>query len=229
MSDVKEFKVGDEVFAISPFEDDWRPGVCKILEMDLAQPFSFHVKGGFNQDSFYIDKVFKTETEAWKEWAKNKLKLLNQLNNKLENGRILFTLLKGGITEEELQASYYSRDYWETRVASSETKKGYVDWLVYEILIQLADYPREYYLQPFEKRKQPLFKKGTKILSLDGEYADTEEFGQNTFTGKNVIGEIIDVLPEQENCYSVAFPKGVTVFMDDQELLDKEGYVILGQ
>lgn len=59
---------------------------------------------------------------------------------------------------------------------------------------------------------------GTKICSVLGEMADTEEYGQDTETGPHAIGEIASVLEDQENCYSVVFPKGVWVFLSGAEL-----------
>lgn len=230
MTKTPEFKVGDEVFAILPNHPVKRPYKCVIKLIAMNEPGTFPYLVGCDEDSIQnaVWEVFTSQEEAWKKWSQWILsQLIHSTPTAINSKSILSTVLMGGIDEKELQATYYSKDWWETCVGRGETKKGYVEWLVYEILIGLADYPREFLLQPFERPKEPLFKKGTKVLSLDGEYADTEDFGQNTFTGENAIGVITDVLPDQENCYSVAFPKGVSVFMSDQELLDKGSYVIL--
>ena len=69
---------------------------------------------------------------------------------------------------------------------------------------------------------------GTRILSIKGETSDTDS-GQDVSTGAHAEGIISDVLPEQAHCYSVDFPKGVSVFLSPQELADSSRYLALGR
>jgi hypothetical protein len=62
-------------------------------------------------------------------------------------------------------------------------------------------------------------KKGSYIISAFGERGDTA-FGEDTFTGHNAVGQVTDVFPEQEDAYSVAFPRGISVFLSAEELSD---------
>ncbi|PPD43764.1 MAG: hypothetical protein CTY16_12555 [Methylobacter sp.] len=67
---------------------------------------------------------------------------------------------------------------------------------------------------------------GSKIVSLFGETADTDA-GQDVFTGANAEGVVGQILPDQEHCYSVLFPKEVSVFLSLAEITDKGRYRIL--
>jgi len=64
---------------------------------------------------------------------------------------------------------------------------------------------------------------GIKILSFHGEMSDTNE-AQDVHTGPNAIGEVIDILENQEHCFSVAFSKGVSIFLSKDELMDSSKY-----
>jgi hypothetical protein len=53
--------------------------------------------------------------------------------------------------------------------------------------------------------------------------SDTADAG-DVATGPNAVGVVSGVHPGQEHCYSVAFPKGVSVFLSDAELADTACY-----
>lgn len=67
---------------------------------------------------------------------------------------------------------------------------------------------------------------GTRIISIKGETSDTDSV-QDIFTGTHAEGIISDLLPEQEHCYAVNFPKGVSVFLSPKEVADNRNYVVL--
>jgi hypothetical protein len=67
---------------------------------------------------------------------------------------------------------------------------------------------------------------GTKVISLQGETSDTED-GQDVFTGINAEGIVEDILPDQENAFSVVFPNGVCVFLSIQEITDTSRYQLV--
>jgi len=67
---------------------------------------------------------------------------------------------------------------------------------------------------------------GTRIRSIRGETAWVDEEGE-VETGPQAVGTVTQVLPEQEHCYSVAFDKGVWVFLSDGELADSQSYLVL--
>jgi hypothetical protein len=72
----------------------------------------------------------------------------------------------------------------------------------------------------------PLPHIGTKIISLQGEISDTTD-AVDVFTGINAEGVIDGIFPEQENCFSVVFQKGVGVFLSAAEITDKANYRII--
>jgi hypothetical protein len=67
---------------------------------------------------------------------------------------------------------------------------------------------------------------GTRIISIKGETSDTDSV-QDIFTGTHAEGIIFDVLPEQEHCYAVNFPAGVSVFLSPKEVADNSNYLVL--
>ena len=71
-----------------------------------------------------------------------------------------------------------------------------------------------------------LYPVGTRIISIHGETSDTEA-AQDVFTGPNAQGVISQVLTDQEHCYSVDFPLGVSVFLSSSEIADSSNYEII--
>lgn len=69
----------------------------------------------------------------------------------------------------------------------------------------------------FDVSEESFLPIGAKLYSHPGQISDTD-YGQDVWSGDKVIGEIIGVFPEQENCYSAQFPKGVTVFLSKEEV-----------
>lgn len=66
---------------------------------------------------------------------------------------------------------------------------------------------------------------GTLITSIHGE-SNAMDFGE-IFTGPNVEGFIETVIPEQESCYSVVFPKsGAAIWLTEAEVRDTTNYTI---
>jgi hypothetical protein len=64
---------------------------------------------------------------------------------------------------------------------------------------------------------------GTKVISIQGETSDTED-GQDVFTGVDAEGIVEQILPDQENAFSVVFPNGVGVFLGIREITDPTRY-----
>lgn len=77
-------------------------------------------------------------------------------------------------------------------------------------------------------RTTPRWPEGTRVLSIQGEMSDTDE-ATDVHTGPDAVGTIDAVLPGQENCYSVVFPNGVGVFLNNEELADPARYRILAE
>ena len=67
----------------------------------------------------------------------------------------------------------------------------------------------------------------THIISLEGECAWVDGHGE-VETGPNVEGIIVDVLPEQERCYSVLFGE-VWIFLSEVEVEDTSKYLICSE
>ncbi len=66
---------------------------------------------------------------------------------------------------------------------------------------------------------------GTLITSIHGE-SNSMDYGE-IFTGPNVEGFIETVIPEQETCYSVVFPKsGAAIWLTEEEVRDATSYTI---
>jgi hypothetical protein len=72
----------------------------------------------------------------------------------------------------------------------------------------------------FDVAEDSLLPIGTKLYSSLGVTSDTSE-GQDVWSGSAVIGEIVGLFPEQVNCYSAMFPKGVTVFLSKEEVANQ--------
>ena len=71
-----------------------------------------------------------------------------------------------------------------------------------------------------------LYPVGTRIISIQGETSDTDT-NQDVFTGPNALSVISQVLNDQEHCYSVDFPLGVSVFLSSSEIADSSNYEII--
>jgi hypothetical protein len=79
---------------------------------------------------------------------------------------------------------------------------------------------------PGSKNLADYFAVGTRIISIFGESADTDE-GQDVFTGLNAEGLITEVLLCQEHCYGVDFPLGVSVFLSPADLAESKYYQVV--
>jgi hypothetical protein len=80
-------------------------------------------------------------------------------------------------------------------------------------------------MNPITDKPNSLYPVGTRIISIHGETSDTEA-AQDVFTGPNAQGVISQVLTDQEHCYSVDFPLGVSVFLSPSEMADSSKYKI---
>ena len=80
-------------------------------------------------------------------------------------------------------------------------------------------------MNPITDKPNSLYPVGTRIISIHGETSDTEA-AQDVFTGPNAQGVISQVLTDQEHCYSVDFPLGVSVFLSPFEITDSSKYQI---
>ena len=80
-------------------------------------------------------------------------------------------------------------------------------------------------MNPITDKPNSLYPVGTRIISIHGETSDTEA-AQDVFTGPNAQGVISQVLTDQEHCYSVDFPLGVSVFLSPSEMADSSKYQI---
>lgn len=69
---------------------------------------------------------------------------------------------------------------------------------------------------------------GTMVLSIRGETGDSGQF-QDMRTGPMAKGVISAVLPDQEHCYGVDFPLGISVFLSPAELNITEQYRVFDQ
>lgn len=76
------------------------------------------------------------------------------------------------------------------------------------------------------KNEAGFFPVGTRIISIFGETADTED-SVGVFTGFGAEGCISALLPGQEHCYAVDFPLGVSVFISPMELADSSLYQVI--
>lgn len=79
---------------------------------------------------------------------------------------------------------------------------------------------------PGSKNVADYFAVGTRIISIFGESADTDD-GQDVFTGLNAEGLITEVLLCQEHCYGVDFPLGVSVFLSPADLAESKYYQVV--
>lgn len=78
-------------------------------------------------------------------------------------------------------------------------------------------------MNPITDKPNSLYSVGTRIVSVHGETSDTDA-AQDVFTGPNALGVISQVLTDQEHCYSVDFPLGVSVFLSHDEISDRSKY-----
>lgn len=70
-------------------------------------------------------------------------------------------------------------------------------------------------------------KRGARIISIRGECDEGDEGERHT--GPLAVGTVDAVLPNMEECYSVAFDNGTSVFLAPAEIADPADYRIIGQ
>lgn len=129
----------------------------------------------------------------------------------------------------------YTREDWRSAVANDETIVGYWVWVEEKLREEESE------LQAFpdgaedeERELQPPaaldgiepYPVGTQVLSVHGEMAHGAD-DQEHVTGPNARGAVVDILPDQEHCYAVAFPEhhDVVVHLSESELGDPEQYL----
>jgi len=81
-------------------------------------------------------------------------------------------------------------------------------------------------MNPITDKPNSLYFDGARIISIQGETSDIDT-NQDVFTGPNALGFISQVLTDQEHCYSVDFPLGVSVFLSSSEIADSSNYEII--
>lgn len=64
---------------------------------------------------------------------------------------------------------------------------------------------------------------GSQILSIQGEKGASDN-AQDEETGPNAVGVVENIFPDQEHCFSVTFPNGISVFLSKNELRDQNAY-----